>query len=157
MELSNQNRSRQIKRTFNVTGIIIVLVGLILLWLKQDILVMVTAGVFAVYVGVSIFANLCYVSFSTANEKVLIRYYPILSIMKKRYNSIEFAHNLLVGFQIENTMGFADLEIAIKTKRGVAEYPTISLSALNKSEVEQIRSTLTEIMGKNRISIKLKS
>jgi len=157
MELSNQNRSRQIKRTFNVTGIIIVLVGLILLWLKQDILVMVTAGVFAVYVGVSIFANLCYVSFSTANEKVLIRYYPILSIMKKRYDSIEFAHNLLVGFQIENTMGFADLEIAIKTKRGVAEYPTISLSALNKSEVEQIRSTLTEIMGKNRISIKLKS
>lgn len=157
MELSNQNRSRQIKRTFNVTGIIIVLVGLILLWLKQDILVMVTAGVFAVYVGVSIFANLCYVSFSTANEKVLIRYYPILSIMKKKYNSIEFAHNLLVGFQIENTMGFADLEIAIKTKRGVAEYPTISLSALNKSEVEQIRSTLTEIMGKNRISIKLKS
>lgn len=157
MELSNQNRSRQIKRTFNVTGIIIVLVGLILLWLKQDILVMVTAGVFAVYVGVSIFANLCYVSFSTANEKVLIRYYPILSIMKKRYDSIEFAHNLLVGFQIENTMGFADLEIAIKTKRGIAEYPTISLSALNKSEVEQIRSTLTEIMGKNRISIKLKS
>ena len=157
MELSNQNRSRQIKRTFNVTGIIIVLVGLILLWLKQDILVMVTAGVFAVYVGVSIFANLCYVSFSTANEKVLIRYYPILSIMKKEYGSIEFAHNLLVGFQIENTMGFADLEIAIKTKRGVAEYPTISLSALNKSEVEQIRSTLTEIMSKNRISIKLKS
>src|SRR5450759_1258138 len=110
MELSNQNRSRQIKRTFNVTGIIIVLVGLILLWLKQDILVMVTAGVFAVYVGVSIFANLCYVSFSTANEKVFIRYYQILSIMKKSYNSIEFAHNLLVGFQVENAMGFADLE-----------------------------------------------
>jgi hypothetical protein len=157
MEFSNQSRSKQIKRTFNIAGIIIVLIGLVFLWLKLDIMVLVTAGIFAVYVGVSIFANLCYVSFSTANEKVLIRYYPILSIMKKEYDSIEFAHNLLAGFQIQNTMGFADLEIAIKTKRGVAEYPTISLSALSKDEIEQIRSTLTEILGKNKFNIKLKS
>lgn len=157
MEFSNQNRSRRIKRTFNLTGIIIVLVGLIFLWLKKDILVLVTAGVFAVYVGFSIYANLCYVFFSTANEKVLIRYYPVLSLLKKKYDSIEFAHTSLVGFQIENAMGFSDLDIAIKTKRGVAEYPTISLSALSKAEVELIRSTLTEIMGKNKFNIKLKS
>lgn len=109
---------------------------------------MITIGVFAVYVGVSVFANLCYVYFSTANEKVLIRYYPIISILKKEYESIEFSQKTLVGFQIEKALGFSDLQIAIKTKRGIAEYPTISLAALSKAEIELIRAALSEIMRK---------
>ena len=152
MEISNQNRSNQIKRTFNIISIIIILTCLIFVWLKQDIMIMVTVGIFAVYIGISIYANLCYVYFSTANEKVLIRYYPIISFIKKEYDSIEFAQNSLVGFQIEKALGFADLDIAIKTKRGIAEYPTISLAALSKTEVEQIRSSLSEILNKNKLS-----
>lgn len=148
MEISNQTRSKQIKRSFSVTGIIIVLVGLVFLWLKKDTYMMVTIGVFAVYVGVSVFANLCYVYFSTDNGNVLIRYYPIISILKKGYESIEFSHKMLFGFQIEKALGFSDLQIAIKTKRGIAEYPSISLSALSKTEIEQIRIALTEIMRK---------
>ena len=146
MEISNQKRSKQIKRTFNITGIVIVLVGLIFLWLKKDTAVLVTAGVFAVYVGIAQFANLCYVNFNTSNGKVSIRYYPIISILKKDFESIEFAQQSLVHFQIEKSMGFADLEIAIKTKRGIAEYPSISLAALSKDEIQQINSALTEIM-----------
>lgn len=151
MEISNQNRSKQIKQIFNITGIIIVLVGLVFLWLKMDTYVLITVGVFAVYVGVSVFANLCYVYFSTANEKVLIRYYPIISILKKEYESIEFSQKTLVGFQIEKALGFSDLQIAIKTKRGIAEYPTISLAALSKAEIELIRAALSEIMGKKEV------
>ena len=150
MEISNQKRSGQIKRIFNITGIIIVLAGLVFLWLKKDLFVIITAGVFSVYVGVSVFANLCYVYFSTENGKILIRYYPIISIMKKDYDSIEFPHKVLVGFQIEKALGFADLLIAIKTKRGTAEYPSISLAALSKAEIEQINTSLIEIMKNNR-------
>lgn len=153
MEISNQNRSKQIKRTFNLTGIVIVLVGLILLWLKQDTAVLITAGVFAVFVGISQFANLCYIYFSTNNGKVLIRYYPVISILKKEYDSIEFSHQSLVNFQIERAMGFADLTIAIRTKRGIAEYPSISLAAMSKAEIEQISSALSEIMRNNRRGI----
>lgn len=116
---------------------------------------MITIGVFAVYVGVSVFANLCYVYFSTNNGKVLIRYYPIISIFKKGYESIEFSHTMLVGFQIEKALGFSDLQIAIKTKRGLAEYPTISLAAISKSEIEQIRAALSEIMKENRLMAKV--
>ena len=112
---------------------------------------MVTIGVFAVYVGVSVFANLCYVYFSTDNGNVLIRYYPIISIFKKGYQSIEFSHKMLVGFQIEKALGFSDLTIAIKTKRGIAEYPSISLAALSKGEIEQIRTALSDILGKKEV------
>lgn len=149
MEISNQKRSKRIKRTFNLTGIAIVLVGLIFLGLKQDIAVLITVGVFAVYVGIAQFANLCNVYFSTENSKVLIRYYPVISILKKEYESIEFTHSALINFQIEKAMGFADLTIAIRTKRGIAEYPSISLAALSKAEIEQISSELSKIM-KNR-------
>jgi len=150
MEISNQKRSKQIKRGYNIGGIIIVLTGLVLLWLKNDIGVMIAVGVFVVYVGISQFANLCYVFFSTENGKILIKYYPIITIMKKEYESIEFAQKALVNFRIERAMGFKDLEIAIRTKRGIAEYPLISLSALSKVEIEQIVDALTEIIRNNK-------
>jgi len=150
MEVSNQKRSKRIKQAFNLTGIIIVLVGLIFLWMKLDTFVLITAGVFAVYVGISQFANLCYVNLSTNNGKISIRYYPVISILKKEYESIEFPQQSLLNFKIEKAMGFSDLQIAIKTKRGIAEFPTISLSALSKEEIGQIRFALTEIMKNNR-------
>lgn len=150
MEFSNQKRSKQIKRGFNIGGIIIVLTGLILLWLKNDVGVMIAVGVFVVYVGISQFANLCYVFFSTENGKVLIKYYPIITIMKKEYGSVEFSQKALVNFRIERAMGFSDLEIAIRTKRGIAEYPQISLTALSKVEIEQIVDALTEIIRNNK-------
>jgi len=149
MELSNQKRTKKIKWIFNITGIAIVLIGLIFLWLKMDTYVLIIVGIFAVYVGISIYANLCYIYFSTENGKVLIRYFPVISLMKKEYDSIEFAQSTLIHFQIEKALGFADLDIVIRTKRGVAEYPTISLSALNKSEIEQIREELTKILKTN--------
>jgi len=154
MEISNQKRSKQIKRMFNTAGIVIVLVGLLFLWLKKDTQVLITAAFFVVYVGASLYANLCFVNFKTDNGKVSIKYYPLFSIMKKEYVSIEFAHQSLVNFRIEKAMGFADLEIAIKTKRGIAEYPSVSLAALNKAEIEQIRVALSSIMSNNRKVVK---
>lgn len=153
MEISNQKRSKKIKRAFNFSGIAIVLIGLIFLWLKLDAAVLITAGFFAAYVGISMFANLCYVYFSTNNGKVVIRYFQVISIMKKEYESIEFAHQALVNFKIERTMGFSDLQIAIKTKRGIAEYPSVSLTALSKDEIEKIHSALSEIRNNNRKGI----
>lgn len=153
MELSNQERTKNIKRIFNMVGVAIVIIGLIFLALKQDIAVMITVGVFIIYVGISQFANLCYIFFSTENSKVLIKYYPVITFMKKEYDSIEFPQKALIGFKIEKAMGFSDLQIAIKTKRGVAEYPSISLSALTNNEIEQITSALTEIISKSDIVV----
>ena len=153
MEFSNQKRAKTIKRSFNLGGIVIVAVGLVLLWLKQDTGVLVTAGVFALYVGVAQFANLSYISFSTENGRVLIKYYPVISFLKKNFDEVGFPHQSLLNFQIERGLGFSDLTIAIRTKRGVAEYPSISLAGLSKAEIEQIRAALLEIMKKNKAGI----
>ena len=151
MEFSNQDRTKSIKRTFNLIGVIIVAVGLIFLALKNDIGVMVSVAVFIVYVGIAQFANLCYVFFSTENGKVQIKYYPIISILKKEYEAIEFPQKVLLGFKVEKALGFTDLQIDIRTKLGVAEYPSISLSALSKVEIERIRQALSDIIGKKEV------
>lgn len=153
MEFSNQKRAKKIKRIFNLTCVIMVVVGLIFLWLKMDIALVITGVVFVMIVGFVQFVNLCYVSFSTENNKVSIRYYPFISLLKKEYDSIEFPQQTLTHFQIERSLGGTDLTIAIRTKRGIAEYPTISLAGLSKSQIEQIRQELEEIASKNRRGI----
>ena len=150
MEISNQKRSKRIKQAFNLTGILVVLIGLTFLWLKMDVLIYVTVGVFIAFLGIFQFLNLCYVYFSSDNGKILIRYYPIISIFKTQYDSVEFQHQALLDFQIEKSMGFSDLLIEIKTKRGIAQYPAISLTGLRKVEVDRIISELTEIRRNNR-------
>ncbi len=153
MEFSNQKRTKKIKLTFNLACVIMVVVGLIFLWLKMDIALIITGVVFAAIVGFTQFANLCYIFFSTENNKVRIRYYQVISLLKKEYDSIEFPQQTLMNFQIEHSLGGTDLTIAIRTKRGIAEYPTISLAGLSKGQIEQIRQELEEIVRKNRRGI----
>jgi len=149
MEISNQKRSKYIKRFFILTGLITVVVSQLLLWYKNELAVIIMAIFFALYVVIFLFANFCYVFFSTDDSKVLIKYYPVISFIKRNYKTIEFSRQSLLNFQIEKGLGFSDLTIAVKTKRGIAEYPSISLAALSKAEIEQIRSELAEIMKNN--------
>ena len=150
MEISNQKRSKYIKRFFILTGLITVAVSQLLLWYKYELAVIILAIFFALYVVVFLFANFCCIFFSTDGGKVLIKYYPVISFLKRNYKTIEFSHQSLLNFQIEKGLGFSDLTIAVKTKHGIAEYPSISLAALSAGEIAQIRQALTEIM-KNRI------
>jgi len=149
MEISNQKRSKYIKRFFILTGLITVVVSQLLLWYKNELAVIIMAIFFALYVVIFLFANFCYVFFSTDDSRVLIKYYPVISFIKRNYKTIEFSRQSLLNFQIEKGLGFSDLTIAVKTKRGIAEYPSISLAALSKAEIEQIRSELAEIMKNN--------
>jgi hypothetical protein len=150
MEISNQKRSKYIKRFFILTGLITIAISQLLLWYKNELAVIITAIFFALYVVVFLFANFCHVFLSTEDGKVLIKYYPVISFIKRNYKTIEFTHQSLLNFQIEKGLGFSDLTIAIRTKRGIAEYPPISLAAMSKAEIEQIGSALSEIMRNNR-------
>lgn len=153
MELSNKKRAGSIKRFFILTGILTVAGGQLLLWYKYELAVIILAIVFAFFVILFLSGNFCYISFSTENNKVTIRYYPVISILGREYNTIEFPHQSLLNFQIEKGLGFSDLTIAIRSQRGIAEYPPVSLAALNKVEIEKIMHTLTEIMKKNKSGI----
>jgi uncharacterized membrane protein YecN with MAPEG domain len=153
MEISNKKRARNIKRFFILTGVLAVAAGQLLLWYKYELATIILAIVFAFFVVVFLSGGFCYIFFSTENNKVTIRYYPVIAIMGKAYQTIEFPQQSLLNFQIEKGLGFSDLTIAIRSQGRVAEYPPISLAALNKAEIEEIRLALVEIMKKNKSGI----
>jgi hypothetical protein len=41
----------------------------------------------------------------------------------------------------------SDLTLVVKTKRGIAEYPTVSLSAVKKSDRLNIASSLNQLLN----------
>jgi hypothetical protein len=150
MEITNQKRSKTILRIFNFTGILVVITCLIFLWLKNDTGLLIGIGVFLGLLAFSQLINFIYLEFRIDKGQVVIRYYPVISIFKKQYQSIEFAQTALHHYKIERMMGFSDLILTIKTRRGIAEYPAISLTAMRKSEVAQINEALLQILNQNR-------
>jgi uncharacterized membrane protein YecN with MAPEG domain len=153
MEISNKKRAGNIKRFFILTGVLAVAAGQFLLWYKYELAVIILAIVFAFFVVVFLSGGFCYIFFSNDNNKVTIRYYPVISLLGRNYNTVEFPQQSLLNFQIEKGLGFSDLTIAIRSQGRVAEYPPISLAALSKAEIEEIRLTLLEIMKKNKSGI----
>jgi hypothetical protein len=77
-----------------------------------------------------------------------LRFYPAVKFGRKDYQTIEFATNLLHEYTIEKSMfGLVnDLTLLVKTKKGVAEYPSISMAALSKSDQVKIEKTLKELL-----------
>ncbi|MGQ8336420.1 hypothetical protein ACUNWD_07695 [Sunxiuqinia sp. A32] len=142
MELSNQKRSKKIKRTFNLLLVIILLVVLFFVWKEMDLEAIITGGVLVLVIVFSQLVSLNYFYYSSDGDDLIIRYYPLIAFFGKEYSSVEFNKKMLYHAEIKKTFLFSDLVVAIKTAKGIAEYPEISLSALSKKQIQAILSDL---------------
>ncbi len=79
-----------------------------------------------------------------------MRYYKAIKFGGGEYNSIEFPQNALYQANFENSVfgKLTDLTIVVKTNRGPAEYPSVSLTALPKADRIKMKTALSEIIGK---------
>ena len=68
---------------------------------------------------------------------------------KAEYNSIEFPQNMLRKVYFENSIfgKMSDITFIVKTKRGIAEYPSVSLSAVSLSERIKMQDTLHKVLN----------
>ncbi len=146
MEISNQKRTKKIKRNFNFVVLAFIIAALYLLW-KEENMITIYVGIGLVVIVVFILViNFNYVSFSSANGKISVRYYPVITLFGREYNSIDFQQELLYKYDLKTMFLFSDLTLTVKTQRGVADYPTVSLTALNRKEIETIRQELETIL-----------
>jgi len=148
MEFSNIKRIKLIKRMFSIFGLLLIAAAGTLFILKMNTAGLIVTGVLIGFLLLSGALSLNYVFFSTLNGKIIIRYYPIVSIFGRDYNSIEIPQNILYKFEIKKFIVFKDLTILVKTKQGVAEYPVINLAALSKKEISMIKGELNRILGR---------
>ncbi len=88
--------------------------------------------------------NIYYLYFSDEeNNKLLFRFYPASS-MNSPKQAIEIPKDKLARVEIKKVLLNPREEVTLyqETDRGIARYPSISLSGLNKEEKSQLKKTL---------------
>lgn len=146
MEISNQNRSRRIKRGFFLIAVLLLLPILFFVWKEMDLVALINGGVFLIFIIGFQFMGLNYVHYQSDGDILQIRYYPIVSFLGKEYSSIEFNKKRLFKAQIERSFLFYELHLEIKTREGIAEYPEVSLAAMSSDDIQAIQDDLAEMM-----------
>ncbi len=148
MEISNKKRVGKIKRMFNISMVTLLLLTLFFVWKENNTGAIISGAVLLLEVFAGMLINVNYVYYSSEGNKLIVRYYPILSLGGKEYNSIEFDKSLLYFAKVKRMMAFSDLYLAVKTSKGIAEYPEVSLVGLTKEEILQIERDLNQLMKK---------
>lgn len=149
MTISNKQKTVRLRRIFFLISLVIALVTLVLFLLDYTIYGIAMVGVFALWFLYFQVADYQFIEFNDTNGKVLLRYYKAVRLGKTSFNSIEFPHPMLYSAHFENSIfgKMSDLTLVVKTRRGVAEYPSVSLTALSLNERRILQERLLLILG----------
>lgn len=126
-------------------------VFMLVMFLKdKNLIAILTGAAFVVWFFIFQLFDFQYVELIVEENKVVLRYYPAIKFGKKEYSSIEFASETLHDVQFENSFFglVTDIVLIVKTKRGIAEYPPISLAAVNRNDRKNIKDALNKILEK---------
>lgn len=148
MDLNNKKRATRYKRIFFITSIFIALIALVLFLLDYTYLALACVGVFSLWYLYFHVADYLFIEFSTENNKIILRYFKTVRFGKAAYSSIEFPQHMLRKFYFENSIfgKMSDLTFIVKTKRGIAEYPSVSLAAVELKDRIKMQDALHKIL-----------
>jgi preprotein translocase subunit SecF len=149
MTISNKQKTIRLRRLFFLVSLVIALASLAFFLLDYFIYGIAAVGVFALWFLYFQVADYQFVEFSDSNGKILLRYYKAVRFGKTNFNSIEFPQQMLYSAHFENSLfgKMSDLTLVVKTRRGIAEYPSVSLAALSFQERRQLQERLLQILG----------
>ncbi|HKI89175.1 MAG TPA: hypothetical protein VKA38_09115 [Draconibacterium sp.] len=149
MIIENKSRVVKLKRLFFLVSVIIAVVALVLFLVDFTLSAIASVGVFALWFLYFQIADYQYIQFSNENGKILLQFYKAVKFGKSEYNSIEFPQKIIKNAYFENSMfgKMSDLTLIVKTRRGIAEYPSVSLTALSKQDRKRIQDALNKILG----------
>lgn len=149
MNLNNKKQATKFKRIFFITSIFIALVALVLFLLDYTYQALACVGVFSLWYLYFHVADYQFIEFSTEKGRVILRYFKAVRFGKAAYSSIEFPQHMLRKFYFENSMfgKMSDLTFIVKTKRGMAEYPSVSLSAVDIKDRIRMQDALHKLLN----------
>ncbi len=149
MTITNKKQTIFLKRLFFLVSVVIALTALLLFLFDLILYALALVGVFALWFLFFQVADYQYIEFHDEDNKILLRYYKAVRLGSTSFNSIEFPQNMLYNAQFQDSLfgKMSDLTLVVKTKRGIAEYPSVSLTALPKQERLKMQGILLRIMG----------
>ncbi len=149
MNISNKKQTQFLRRLFFLVSLVIALAALALFLLDYMLYGLLMAGVFALWYLFFQVADYHFIEYSDSGDKVVLRYYKSIRFGKTSFNSIEFPKQMLYRAYFENSVfgKMSDLTLVVKTRRGIAEYPSVSLSALPLNDRKVLQERLLQILG----------
>jgi hypothetical protein len=150
MRINNRKTATKFKRIFFIISIIIALAALGLFLMDYTIYALASVGVFSLWYLYFHVADYHFIQYKDENDRVVLRFYKAIRFGKPAYSSIEFPKHLLHKAYFENSVfgKLSDLTLEVKTKRGIAEYPSVSLSAVPFEDRKEIEKSLNNILDR---------
>jgi hypothetical protein len=151
MRINNKKRAVKFRRTFFLVSVLIA-VTTVLFYLfdifDKTEAALFSIGLFSLWYLYFHVADYQFIEFQNENGRVLLRYYKAISFGQPRFNEIEFPQNMLRKVFFDNSVfgKLSDLTLVVKTKRGAAEYPSVSLSAVNLEDRQKMAQSLNELL-----------
>jgi len=138
------------KRTFFLVSIVIALTTLALFLLDFTLYGIGSVGIFSLWYLYFHVADYQFIDYSDEGDQILLRYFKAVSFGSKAYHSIEFPKQILQNAHFENSVfgKLSDITFIIRTKRGIAEYPSVSLSAVPMEDRKKIQESLFHLLHK---------
>lgn len=148
MRINNKNRAVKFKRTFFLISVVIAIAALLFFLFDKVGAALLSVGVFSLWYLYFHVADYQFIEFKNENGRVVLRYYKAISFGQPRFNEIEFPQNMLRKVFFDNSVfgKMSDLTLVVKTKRGAAEYPSVSLSAVNLEDRQKMAQSLNELL-----------
>jgi hypothetical protein len=148
MTVDNTKKIKLLKRIFYIGAAIWAISSLCCFLIGKDLVGFLTAGMLVIWFLAFQFIDFQYILFELSNNRLSLRYYPVVKFGRRDYSSIEFPVSNLYDYRLEKSVfGLVDdLILIVKTKQGVAEFPPVSMAALNHTEQQTIKEQLTLIL-----------
>jgi hypothetical protein len=149
MRINNKNSAVKYKRTFFLISVFIAIAALLFFLFDMTGAALISVGVFSLWYLYFHVADYQFIEFRNENGRVVLRYYKAVSFGRPRFNEIEFPQNMLRKVFFENSVfgKMSDLTLVVRTKRGAAEYPSVSLSAVHLEDRQKIAQSLNELLN----------
>jgi hypothetical protein len=149
MRINNRKKAVKIKRIFFLGSVIIAIAALLFFLFDLVAFALISIGVFSLWYLWFHVADYQFIEFKNENDRIVLHYYKAVSLGSPRFNEIEFPQQMLKKVIFENSIfgKLSDLTLVVKTKRGAAEYPSVSLSAVNKEDRQKMADSLNELLS----------
>jgi signal transduction histidine kinase len=149
MRINNKKRAVVFKRVFFLVSVVLAIVALLLFLFDFFGAALISIGVFSLWYLYFHVADYQFIEFRNENNRIVLRYHKAVSLGSPRFNEIEFPQQMLRKAIFENSIfgKLSDLTLVVKTKRGVAEYPSVSLSAVKREDRQKMADSLHDILS----------
>lgn len=149
MVFSNSARLNRMRNFFLVIGGVWLIVMAITLFLEKFEIVAILAALFLIFVIIVSVLNLQYIRVMVENNKVIVRYYSAFSV-DRIFQSIEFPIESLRKIEVhKHLLGLKwDVRFIVQLKKGIAQYPSVSFSAISFNDRSRIIQELNKMIKK---------